>query len=462
MTSSPSTPPSTAVSTSGATVVRTKISRTMLPVLILLALSAFINFVDRGNLSAAAPLLKTELALSDLQLGILFAAFFVSYALFQIPSGWLVDHLDVKWMLAGGFFVWSVATAATGLAGSFALLLAARLVLGVGESVVYPSYSKILARYFSEDQRGVANSIIITGFYAGPAFGLFFGGILMGKYGWRSFFIVLGLLSLLWLLPWLRWMPRDRGESSAASYPGPPQPFGSAQNKNEAATEDRRSHEERPGILEILKLRSAWGTCAALASLNYLSYFFLTWMPQYLVRGRNFSMNQMAAVMGAAYVVCALVAATSGWLSDRWIAAGATPTLVRKGFTSIGMAGAAIFVVPCVLADPKVATVMVILVAASLGMSSSNVWAITQTLAGPRAAGRWTGIENFVGNLGGALAPILTGFVLGRTGHYFWAFAITAAVSLLSALSWAFWIGPVKPVVWAPRARLVSSSAEIR
>lgn len=412
---------------------RTKIPRTMLRVLILLALSAFINFVDRGNLSAAAPLLRKQLSLSDPQMGILLAAFFWSYAFFQIASGWMVDHLDVKWMLAAGFFVWSVATAATGLAGSFALLLAARLVLGVGESVVYPSYSKILARYFLEDQRGVANSIIITGFYAGPAFGLFFGGILMGKYGWQSFFVVLGLLSLLWLLPWLQWMPRGPGEASPPINP----------------------HEESPGILEILKLRSAWGTCAALACLDYLSYFFLTWIPTYLVRGRNFSMDQMAGVMGAAYVVCALVAATCGWLSDRWIVAGTTPTFVRKGFTSVGMTGAALFLIPSVLAGPKLASVMLVLVAASLGVSSSNVWAITQTLAGPRAAGRWTGIENFVGNLGGALAPVLTGFVLGRTGHYFWAFAITAVVSLLGALSWAFWIGRVEPVVWPSRQKVV-------
>jgi MFS transporter, ACS family, D-galactonate transporter len=401
-------------------------------VLILLALSAFINFVDRGNLSAAAPLLKTELALSDARLGILLAAFFWSYACFQIASGWLVDRLDVKWMLAGGFFVWSLATAATGLADGFALLLTARLVLGAGESVVYPSYSKILARHFPEDRRGFANAIIITGFYAGPAFGLFFGGILMGRYGWRSFFLVLGLLSLIWLLPWLQWMPRDREANPAASI---------------------RDGEGTPGILEILKLRSAWGTCAALACLDYFSYFFLTWMPTYLVRGRDFSMDQMAVTMGAAYVLCAVVAAVCGRLSDHWIAAGATPTLVRKGFTSAGMAGAAVFLVPCVLAGPGLATVMVVLVAASLGVCSSNVWAITQTLAGPRAAGRWTGIQNFVGNLGGAVAPALTGFVLGQTGHYFWTFAITAIVSLLGALSWAFLIGRVEPVAWAPQVR---------
>ena len=432
---------------------RSQTSRVMLRVLILLALSAFINFVDRGNLSAAAPLLKSELALSDFRLGILLAAFFWSYAFFQIASGWLVDRLDVKWMLAAGFFVWSVATAATGLAGSFALLLAARLVLGVGESVVYPSYSKILARYFPEDQRGLANSIIITGFYAGPAFGLFFGGILMGRYGWRSFFLVLGLISLLWLLPWLQWMPRDENPASDDSSQ-------TRRPQKAAATKDPRSGEETPGILEILKLRSAWGTCAALACLDYFSYFFLTWMPTYLVRGRNFSMDQMASVMGAAYVSCALVAAACGWLSDRWIVGGATPTLVRKGFTSVGMAGAAVFAVPCVLAGPRLATVMVVLMAASLGVCSSNVWAITQTLAGPRAAGRWTGIQNFVGNVGGAVAPALTGFVLGRTGgQYFWAFAITAAVSLLGAFSWAFLIGRVEPVAWASQARTKAVSS---
>lgn len=168
-------------------------------------------------------------------------------------------------------------------------------------------------------------------------------------------------------------------------------------------------------------------------------------------------MDQMAGVMGAAYVVCALVAATCGWLSDRWIVGGATPTRVRKGFTSVGMAGAALFLLPGVFAGPKLTSVMLVLVAASLGVSSSNVWAITQTLAGPRAAGRWTGIENFVGNLGGAVAPALTGFVLGRTGHYFWAFAITAVVSLLGALCWAFWIGRVEPVVWPSRSRVGAS-----
>src|SRR5256884_1501377 len=159
-----------------------------------------------------------------------------------------------------------------------------------------------------------------------------FGGILMGRYGWRSFFLVLGLLSLIWLLPWLQWMPRHRDEH---------------------ATSGNLRDKQTPGILEILKLRSAWGTCAALACLDYLSYFFLTWKPTYLVRGRNFSIDQMAAVMGAAYVLCALIVALWGWLSDRWIVSGASPALVRKGFNSVGMAGAAIFMIPFRSSGPE-------------------------------------------------------------------------------------------------------------
>src|ERR1035441_1138253 len=120
----------------------------LLLVLILLGLSVFINYVDRGNLSIAAPLLKDELRISASQLGILLSAFFWTYALMQIPSGWLVDRFDVKWVFATGFFVWSAATAVTGLLHGFAALLIARVILGLGESVAFPSYSKILGGYF--------------------------------------------------------------------------------------------------------------------------------------------------------------------------------------------------------------------------------------------------------------------------------------------------------------------------
>ena len=126
-------------------------------VLVLLSLSVFINYVDRGNLSIAAPLLKDELAISPAKLGALLSAFFWTYAFMQLVSGWLVDRLNVNWVIAGGFFLWSAATAATGFVHLFAMLLILRLLLGIGESVAFPSYSKIIALNFSEEHRGFAH-----------------------------------------------------------------------------------------------------------------------------------------------------------------------------------------------------------------------------------------------------------------------------------------------------------------
>src|SRR3984893_7018399 len=152
-------------------------------VLALLAISVFINYVDRGNLSIAAPLLKIELHLSAYQLGLLLSSFFWTYSVFQLPAGWLIDRFGVTWVLASGFFLWSVATGVTGLLHGFASLLAIRLVLGVGEAVAYPSCSNILARHFPEHHRGRANATIACGQASGPAFATFVGGMFIDRFG---------------------------------------------------------------------------------------------------------------------------------------------------------------------------------------------------------------------------------------------------------------------------------------
>jgi MFS transporter, ACS family, D-galactonate transporter len=395
----------------------------MATILGLMGVSVFINYIDRGSLSTAAPMLKGEFGLSASQLGILLSAFFMTYACFQVVSGWLVDHFDVKWVMAAGFFLWSAATAVTGMVNGFVLLLIARLVLGAGESVAYPSYSKILARYFPEEQRGFANSAIVAGQAAGPGFGMYAGGMLMAMFGWRWFFLAMGTLSMLWLWPWFRLMPRSRNTEPAHFLPS-------------------------PGILEILQQRSAWGTCAGLFCTNYLSYFLITWLPFYLVHERQFAMTQMAKITGTAYISAAVVGTLCGWLSDRWISAGGTPSKVRKTFTGGGMAFAAVFLIGCIASGTNLSILMVVLATVGYGICSSNVWAITQTLAGPQAAGRWTGVQNFMGNLAGMVAPALTGKIVDLTGEFFWPFLITAGMSLLGLLSWTVFVGPVRQVAW--------------
>ncbi|MGB8476408.1 MAG: MFS transporter [Candidatus Acidiferrum sp.] len=404
------------------------LSKSLTPVVALLALSVFINYIDRGSLSIAAPALKDELHFSAGQLGVLLSSFFWTYVAFQIVSGWLVDRFNVNWVIAGGFFVWSVATAATGLVHSFEMLLLMRLFLGMGESVAFPSYSKILAKHFPESLRGRANAFIAVGIAAGPAFGIFFGAILMARYGWRPFFIGLGVICLLWLLPWIKWMPTGSGLHVSPSA-------------------------QTPGIPEILKQRSAWGTFAGLFSYNYLSYFLLTWLPFYLVRERHFSMQNMGKIGGAAYLILAASAMISGWLSDVWIASGGTPTRVRKTFTTLGLGAASCFCIAVVVFafDSRLALFFLFATCAAAGLCTSNLWAITQTLAGPNAAGKWTGLQNFVGNFAGIVSPALTGLVVERTGHFFWAFAVASGVLMAGAISWAFIVGPVEPVQWQPK-----------
>ena len=392
-------------------------------VLILLVVSVSINYIDRSNLSIAAPLLKDELGISPAQLGVLLSSFFWTYAAFQIPAGWLADRFDVKWVLAAGFLLWSVTTAATGLIHGFGILIVVRLLLGVGESVAYPCYSKILAGYFAEHQRGLANSLIDAGAKCGPALGTLAGGLLMARFGWRSFFVALGLASLLWLPLWFKWMPRGQGAAFKVSG-------------------------EAPGIADILRHRAAWATFGGHFCGNYFWYFLLTWLPFYLVRERHFSMQTMASLGFLTFVVTATATTVAGWLSDRAIAAGAAPTRVRRACAGFGLGFATIILGVTILPDATSSMILLLFASMGYGVFSSSHWAITQTLAGPLAAGKWSGLQNFVANLAGVAAPSITGFVVGSTGHFFGAFAVAAGIALSGAMIYTFCLGPVEPLQW--------------
>src|SRR5260370_31496375 len=187
--------------------------------LLLLVLSVLINYIDRGNLSIAAPLLKDELGLSASQLGILFSAFFWTYTVMLFVCGWFIDRFDVTRVLALGFLLWSVATATTRRVYRFTMFLAMRLLLGIGESVAFPCYCKILAQNLPEHHRGFANGVIIAGMKCGPVVGTLGAGVLMAKFGWRPVFIGIGLISLVWLPPWTKWRPRTTASAHSGVCP---------------------------------------------------------------------------------------------------------------------------------------------------------------------------------------------------------------------------------------------------
>src|SRR6476620_2124551 len=187
--------------------------------LFLLVLSVLINYIDLGNLSIAAPLLKDELSLSASQLGLLFSAFFWTYTVMLFVCGWFIDRFDVNRVLALGFLLWSLATAATGIVHGFTILLAMRMLLGIGESVAFPCYCKVLAQHLPEHRRGFANGAIVAAMKCGPVVGTLGAGLLMAKYGWRPVFIGIGLLSLVWLPAWLKGMPRSVASANSVVCP---------------------------------------------------------------------------------------------------------------------------------------------------------------------------------------------------------------------------------------------------
>jgi MFS transporter, ACS family, D-galactonate transporter len=392
--------------------------------LALLVASIFLNYIDRSNLSLAAPVMQNEFALSTAELGSLFSAFFWTYSLLQLVgiSGWLADRFPVGLVLAGGLFLWSAATILTGALSGLPALFAARLLVGAGESVAYPCYCRIFASAIPSEHRGVANAMLDAASKLGPALGTLIGGALLVTVGWRMFFVVLGVASLVWLIPWLRWMPKleSTGDANARG----------------------------PATVEILGTRSAWGAFLGHFCGNYFWFFLLTWLPTYLVKERGFEQSAMIRISSIAYFAIAAATMSAGWISDRWIRAGGSPTRVRKTIVCCGLGFSTVILPVAVVRDPRVSIALLFVACMAFGAYTSNHWAITQTLAGPLAAGRWTSLQNGIGNLSGIVAAWLTGAVVQRTGSFALPFAIAAAIAVTGALLWGIVVEEVKPVAW--------------
>jgi MFS family permease len=392
---------------------------------LLVTMAVFINYVDRGNLSTAAPLIQSELHLSATQLGALLSAFYYSYVLCMPATGWLAERFGAKSTMAAGIAIWSLATALTGLAGGFASVLALRLLLGVGESVAFPCASKVLADAVKVEQLGVANGVLGFGYLLGPAIGTLLGGLLMARYGWRPVFVLFGVLSILWLWPWLRANPRTASKPSEVS----------------GATSLT--------LGMMLRQRALWGAAVGHFASNYTYYFIISWLPFYLVRSRGFSLTTMALIASWAYLLNAVSALATGSLQDRWVRAGHSTTWVYKGV----MGSSHIMAIACmagmVLLPERGSVAALFVFGIISGASYPGLFAIPQIIAGPSATGRWVGLQNAAGNVAGLIAPLITGVLVDRTGGFGVAFLLAAVVNVLGFLGWVFLLPAIKPLDWS-------------
>ncbi len=409
-------------------------------VILLLVFSVVINYIDRSNLSLAVPVLERQFSLSSLRAGELLAAFFWTYSLAQVfgIAGWLADHFHAGWVLFIGYLLWSVATAATGLTTSFTALFVLRLLLGLGESVAYPCYSRVFAA-MPQQHRGRANALIDAGTKFGPAAGALVGGIVLVHFGWRWLFAIFGIGALVWLPLWYVAMPRDEAHGAAHK------PVENSLPNRDLLPNDG----SEPSIAKMLRLPSAWGSIIGHFSGNYFYYFLLAWLPTYLVQEQHMSTLAMSRLTSAVFVVIASSTLVCGFASDRLISGGASPSVVRRSVASGGLVLASTLL-PLSLFQwsPPVALGLLMIACAGQGAYASNHWAITQTLAGPVMAGRWSSLQNGVANFSGIVGPWLTGFIVQRWGSARPAFAVTGVVALIGGLSWGLLVRRVEPVKW--------------
>jgi MFS family permease len=386
--------------------------------LILLAIAMAINFFVRVNLSVAAPVLGPEMKLSPQSLGLLLSAFYWTYALCQIGTGWLVDRGDVRWVYTVALTIWSLATFCIGITSSYWVMLCLLLTLGLGESVAYPATSRVVISVFPENRRGLANSVIdMTGARLGPALGTLCGGLMVAGMGWRWLFLLTGAAGLLWLIPWSFFAPRKSVEVEHVQV-------------------------AQIGWPDLLRRRALWATCCGQWGANYAWYFLLSWLPSYLVKERHFSLSAMAVWAAAPYMLMAVTSLSGGILADRLISRGASAIRVRQAFVSVGLLATALLLPLVLIPQIKWALTGLLVACFAYGIYASNLWALSQSLAGMRAAGRWTGFQNAFANLAGVVAPVLTGLIVARTGQFALAFVGASLACLFGAASYHFFVRP--------------------
>lgn len=410
---------------------------------LLMATVMCINYVDRGNLYTAGPLIKGDLHLDPKEFGVLMSAFYYTYAIMQFPAGWLADRYGAKLMLGLGAAIWSLSTLLTGFAAGFYSVLVLRLLLGIGESAGFTTTSKLIATAVPRDHVALANGTLGFGYLFGPAIGTYLGGLIMARWGWRPAFFIFGGLSLLWLIPWRRVVIREVTTASAAPAA--------------AATADAPAGYV-PTVREILQERGLWGASIGHFCGNYNFYFILSWLPTYLVDVRGFSIEEMAFIAGSAYVVNALAALFAGWAIDRYVRAGGSRTFANK----LPMGLAHLLGIGCmagIVALPVKASIASLFIyELFLGFSSPGYFAIPQIMGGPAAAARWVGVQNFIGNIPGMIAPALTGYLIFVTGTYVSAFALAGIINLIGFFGWVVILQKIELVDWAGRAAARAAS----
>ncbi|WJY15717.1 MFS transporter [Pectobacteriaceae bacterium CE90] len=407
----------------------------------LMWLAIAINYIDRTVLSAAAPHLIDELSLNPETMGFIMAAFFWSYALLQIPAGWFADRFGQKKGLGLAVAWWSIATSMMGLSTGFKSLLALRLALGVGEAAAYPSNAGITARWFPDKERATVSGLFDSASKFGGAVAMPLIVWMIYMFDWRLTFLIIGSVGLLWVIAWYFIYSENPEEHKTIS----PQEVRLIRDGQARKHGDRSVRPMK--WYKLLRYRNIWAMCIGFFTINYTSYFFITWLPTYLVKDKGMDFIKMGMIAALPLLCGMIVEIIAGWASDRIIHKKILSlTTTRKLFLTIGLLMAlCIGIAP--FTDSVSMTVFLLCVAKSgTTVAASQVWALPGDVAPKNSVSVVAGLQNSVSNMGGAIGPVVTGAIVATTGSFTWALVFSSVLVAIGILNYLLLMGKVEPI----------------
>ena len=406
-------------------------------VLLMLFLLSVVTYLDRVCISTTAPAMMKDLGLSPFQMGMVFSIFVFGYALFEIPGGWMGDHWGARIVLTRIVLWWSFFTAATAYAWSFASLLVIRLLFGVGEAGAFPNCSSAIVRWFPSRERARAQGTLLTGTRLGGVIAPGLVILLMTRFGWRQVFTICAGFGALWAVVWYRWY-RNTPEEHPAITSGE-----LAEIRENITPVPARSSPVDWSVL--LHSRNLWAICLMYSGYSFGLYFYLTWLPTYLLKARGVSRPAgIGFWAGLPLLVGAVSNVAGGFLSDALV--------IRVGLrwgrripAGLGLLlSALLLLVSLALANPVWALIAMVSSFACADIILGPAWATCLDI-GKDHGGTVTGCMNSFGQAGGLLSPILFGWAVEKWGSWTFPLLLTAACYFFSACMWLV-INPDKPL----------------
>jgi MFS transporter, ACS family, D-galactonate transporter len=406
----------------------------------LLGLGVLVNYFDRVNLSVSHGALYTAFGISDVAFGYLSAAYNWSYAICQIPVGVVLDRFGVRRVQRLGIFIWSMASFAASITPSLPGFFAARLLLGVGEAPTFPANAKAIGVWFPTSERTLSTSMNDAAAKLAPAIGIPLLGMLLLRVGWRWSFAATGAISLLYLLIfWLVYRdPEEDTELTDAE-----RQLIAARDKNEAPAA------EGPALSlgALLRQPKVIGLSLGFGSYNYVFYLLLTWLPTYLSEALHIDLLHSFLYTGVPWLIAtATDLFLGGMLVDSLVSRGWNAPLVRKVVLVVGTScGLGILGA----AHAHSATLALAWISLSIGGLSAAApvgWSVPALIAPRASVGKVGGIVNFVCQVSGITAQILTGYIVKATHSYALAFGISAAYLLLGIAGYLFLLRRIEPM----------------